>query len=506
MKPVSLVLFLTFTLPAFNAGHILPGVAEGERREQKVWAREGSSAILPCHLSPRKIRKSWKQLPDKTSVLWKRHGGSAHQEPHVVLEVGYSGLRKTALPMRPRVSVQDSTLRNGNFSLQINPVRSEDAGLYEALVAYDTEVQSCQVELGVITVTISPSSPVVENEPLLLSCNSSHRASLVETCWFHNGRPVPTSGTFCSLQGALSILRPATSDAGSWRCQLRYSDNEIISATYNLRILGFDGPTNPVVYAAAGSAADLPCTLSYLPSAFGINVVTARWSRLAGGHLQDWGISQNLSNRSFLLHLPAVGPGDAGQYHCAVSVGSKTISRDVTLAVVTVTPSIQGPVSEGSRLLLICGLTHPQGHERFQWKHLDSARTKSKLAAAISRNLEGHRSQMDPTLEIPQVSQKDMGTWECIVYGPEGRLGAVQYELQITGAQVSSPPTIFSGQVTFGLTLTLFFLLMVCVLALALQKRARPPAFPALEGMVAVTVSRKEMEENQKEKVQQTEC
>lgn len=90
-----------------------------------------------------------------------------------------------------------------------------------------------------------------------------------------------------------------------------------------------------MVYAAAGSAADLPCTLSYLPSAFGINGVTARWSRLAGGHLQDWGIPQNSSSRSFPLHLPAVGPGDAGQYHCAVSVGSKTISRDVTLAVVT---------------------------------------------------------------------------------------------------------------------------------------------------------------------------
>ncbi|XP_050771394.1 lymphocyte activation gene 3 protein [Gymnogyps californianus] len=504
MRPVSLVLFLTFTLLAFNAGHILPGVAEGESREQKVWARAGSSAVLPCHLSPRKM---WKQLPDKTSVLWKRHGGSAHQEPHMVLEVGCSGLRKTALPMRRRVSVQDSALRSGNFSLRINPVRSEDAGLYEAQVAYNTEVQSCQVELGVITVTLSPPSPVVENEPFLLSCNSSHRASLVETCWFHNGRLVPTSGTFCSLHGALSILRPTMSDAGSWRCQLRYSDNEIISATYNLQILGFDGPTNPVVYAAAGSAADLPCTLSYLPSGFGINAVTAHWSRLAGGHLQDWGTSQNSSSRSFPFHLPAVGPGDAGQYRCAVSVGSKTISRDVTLAVVTVTPSIQGPVSEGSRLLLICSLTHPRGHERFQWKHLDSAPTNSKLAVATSRNLKGHRPQMGPTLEIPQVSQKDTGTWECSVYGPEGRLGAVEYGLQITGAQVSSPPTIFSGQVTFGLTLTLFLLLTVCVLALALQKRTRPPAFPALEGMVAVTVPRKkEMEENQKEKIQQTEC
>ncbi|KAM9277886.1 lymphocyte activation gene 3 protein [Cariama cristata] len=507
MKTVSLVPFLTFTLLAFNAGHILPGIAEGESSGQKVWARAGSSAVLPCHLSPKKMWKSRKHLPDKTSVLWKRHGGSTHQEPHVVLEVGYSGLRKTALPMRPRVSVQDSALRNGNFSLRINPVRSEDAGLYEAQVAYNTEVRTCQVELGVITVTLSPPSPVVENEPLLLSCNSSHRASLVEACWFHNGLLVPTSGTFCSLHGALSILRPAMSDAGSWRCQLRYSDNEIISATYNLQILGFDGPTNPVVYAAAGSAADLPCTLSYLPSAFGVNVMTAHWSHLVGGHLQDWSISQNSSSRSFPLHLPAVGPGDAGQYRCAVSVGSKTISRDVTLAVLTVTPSIQGPVSEGSRLLLICSLTHPRGHEHFQWKHLNSAPTNSKMAVATSRNLEGHRSHVGPTLEIPQVSQKDMGRWECSVYGPEGRLGAVEYGLQITGAQVSSPPTIFSGQVTFGLTLTLFLLLTICVLALALQKRAWSPAFPALEGMFAVTVPRKkEMEENQKEKIQQTEC
>ncbi|KFV42158.1 Lymphocyte activation 3, partial [Tyto alba] len=111
-----------------------------------------------------------------------------------------------------------------------------------------------------LAVTLSPPGPVVENEPLLLSCNSSHRArlveQLVETCWFHNGRLVPTSRNFFPLHGALSILRPAMRDAGSWRCQLRYSDNEIISATYNLQILGFDGPTNPVVYAASGSAVD----------------------------------------------------------------------------------------------------------------------------------------------------------------------------------------------------------------------------------------------------------
>ncbi|XP_035199058.1 lymphocyte activation gene 3 protein [Oxyura jamaicensis] len=505
MRLVSLVLLPTFTLLVFSACSILPGAAD---REQKVWAREGRSAVLPCYLNPGKQGKVWKQLSDRTSVLWKRHRGSAHQKPHVVLEVEYTGLKKTALPMRPRVSVQDSALRSGNFSLRIDPVRSEDAGLYEAQVTYNTEVQSCHVELGIVTVTLSPPSPVVESEPLLMSCNSSHGASLVETRWFHNGRPVPTSKNVYSLHGALSIPRPSMSDSGSWHCQLRYSDNVIVSATHDLKILGFDGPANPVVYAAAGSAADLPCTLRYLPSALGISVVAAHWSHLAGGHLQDWVVSQNQSSRSFPLHLPAVGPGDAGRYSCVVSVGSKTIRRDVTLAVVTVTPGIPGPISEGSHLLLICSVTHLQGHERFQWKQLSSAPTNKKLAVGTSRNLKDHRSQNGPTLDIAQVSQKDVGIWECSVYGPEGRLGAVEYGLHITGAQVSSPPTIFSGQVTFGLTVTLFFLLMVCILFLALQKRARLPAsYPALEGIIAVAVpDKKDVEESQKETIQQTEC
>ncbi|NXG96487.1 LAG3 protein, partial [Loxia leucoptera] len=158
--------------------------------------------------------------------------------------------------MKPRVSLQDSSLRNGNFSLRIVPVRSEDVGLYEAQVKYKTEVHSCHVELGVITVTLSPPNPVIESELLSMSCNSSHRASLVETCWFHNEHLGPASRTFCFSSGTLSIFHPAMSDAGSWRCQLRFSDKEIISAMFNLQILGFDGPASPVVYVAAGSAAD----------------------------------------------------------------------------------------------------------------------------------------------------------------------------------------------------------------------------------------------------------
>lgn len=127
---------------------------------------------------------------------------------------------------------------------------------------------------------------------------------------------------------------------------------------------------------------------------------------------------------------------------------SAVFPKGIVFSSPAVTPSIQGPVSEGSHLLLICSLTHPQGHERFQWKQLDSAPTKSKLARATSHNLGGHSFQMGPTLEILHVSQKNTGTWECSVYGPEGKLGAVEYGLQITG-------TAPHGSVTKSCLLTL---------------------------------------------------
>ncbi|KGL75738.1 hypothetical protein N309_14091, partial [Tinamus guttatus] len=44
------------------AGKILSGRAEEEKRVQKVWARDGNSAVLPCYLSPKKLKNSWKQL------------------------------------------------------------------------------------------------------------------------------------------------------------------------------------------------------------------------------------------------------------------------------------------------------------------------------------------------------------------------------------------------------------------------------------------------------------
>ncbi|KAM9171190.1 lymphocyte activation gene 3 protein isoform 1-T1 [Pangshura tecta] len=498
--PLCLALVLLVT----NASSTSPGAPKGQR----VWAKVGDLVVLPCHLSPPELQRSWKQLYEKTAVRWERHGESSHKDPHMVLEVEYSGLLKRARSMMPRASVRETGFRQGDFSLRIEPLLSEDAGHYEALVRYGKETLRCQLELGMVTVTVNPPGLLVEMEPLLLNCNSSHPAKLVGMRWFHNGSLVPISSRFHSRHEALSISRPTVSDSGPWHCELTYSDDERVSASFNLQILGFSGPVSPVVYAAVGSAANLPCLLNQDPSASSILGVSARWSRLAEGDLKIWDISRNGSNWNFTLHLPEVGPQDAGQYCCAVSIHGTTITRDVTLAVMTVTPSIKGPVAEGSLLLLICSLTHFRGHEHFQWRQLSSGLSNGSSFEATPRSPAVQRYYLGSTLELTHVSQEDIGTWECSIHGSEGRLGAVEYELYITGAQLSGPHPILDGQTSFGLILLLFLLLVASILALVLQnRRIFSPAFPALERVVTTsTPGNAGKDEGQEGKSLQTEC
>lgn len=152
-----------------------------------------------------------------------------------------------------------------------------------------------------------------------------------------------------------------------------------------------------------------------------------------------------------------------------------------------VTPGIPGPISEGSHLLLICSVTHLQGHERFQWKLLSSDPTNKKGAMFTSHNLKDHRSQTGPNLDIPQVSQKDVGIWECSVYGPEGRLGAVEYGLQITGTiSCTSVTNLFFSPCSTALSFLLsvsphpsLLWLLISHLSVILSHLSVPPAAPS---------------------------
>lgn len=103
---------------------------------------------------------------------------------------------------------------------------------------------------------------------------------------------------------------------------------------------------------------------------------------------------------------------------CTISVSSfHSVTTNTEVAVVT----------EGSHLLLTCNLSHRTGSEHFQWRKLGFR----AWPATASRSAEV--SSWKSTLEFPAVSLSDAGAWECGVYGPEGLLGSIQYQLEIAG-------------------------------------------------------------------------
>lgn len=78
-------------------------------------------------------------------------------------------------------------------------------------------------------------------------------------------------------------------------------------------------------------------------------------------------------------------------------------------------------------MVLICNLSYYTGKEHFQWKWLDLESSNSSQSGS-SRPV-----KWGPIQEFHQVSSRDAGIWECSAHGPEGKLGSVQYHLEIAG-------------------------------------------------------------------------
>ncbi|XP_015264080.1 PREDICTED: lymphocyte activation gene 3 protein [Gekko japonicus] len=418
--PVTTLFFLSwsvaFSLLMTNARNVSSEAGE----EQRVWAEEGGRVVLPCYLESNNLGEVYKRL----SVRWEHRGGSSLQVHHMVLQVAPSGLKIKARSMMSRASVQDRDFLHGNFSLRIEPASNDDVGRYTARVKYGSKVHRCELRLDVASVTANPLGPLVESEPINLTCNSTLPEKPIKILWFRAGHLITTSGRFRVAEQSLFISRSMGSDSGPWICELTYAGGERVSATHHLQVLGFAGPTFPVVYAAAGSNAYLPCELNINPMDYDNSKVATRWSHVAGEDLKAKSNSHQENNRT--LHLPAVGPDSAGQYLCEVSINGTTISRNVTLVVMTVIPSTEGPVWEGSHLLLACHLSHPPGKAYFQWKWLGSG--LANRSEATSERLSSGWFR-----EFSKVSPEDAGVWECSVHSAEGMLGSVQYHLEIAG-------------------------------------------------------------------------
>ncbi|XP_044305592.1 lymphocyte activation gene 3 protein [Varanus komodoensis] len=501
-----LLLVWTTTLPLQLTNARYASCAVGEKC--RMWAEEGGPAELPCSLSPQKLAHSQEQLYRGLSIRWVRRENSSRKKYHLVLKVERSGLKKMAHSMMHRATVWDPGFLKGNFSLQIEPLLKDDAGSYEAIVRSGNEVWNCHLELGVVLVTASPPGPLVASEPFRLTCNSTHPGKPTKTSWFHAGLLIQNSGRFSSLDQSLFVSRSVQSDSGPWTCELTFADGERISATYNLRIIGFTEPTSPVVYAAAGADASLPCNLNYHPTDTGVPGLTVHWTREESKAKLP---PTHGNSGNFPLHLPAVGLNDTGCYLCKATIRSTTITKNVTLAVITVTQA----VTEASHLLLICNLSFYAGNERFQWKHLDEVDTNHSSPEVSPKRLEV--SRQGSTLEFSQVLPEDEGTWECRVHAADKLLGSVQHQLNITlsfGTKHPGPDPITYFKCPMNskhalICYKLHDLHLTQVSSLA-EGRAllsvSPRNFPALDRIVAATLPGKGVKDViQKEKALQTE-
>ncbi|KAL8202771.1 UNVERIFIED_CONTAM: hypothetical protein K2H54_025027 [Gekko kuhli] len=452
--------------------------------EQRVWAEEGGRAVLPCYLE-----NSLGEVYKRLSVRWERRGNRSPQVHRMVLQVAPSGLKIRARSMMSRASVRDQDFLHGNFSLRIEPTSNEDMGRYTARVKYGSKVHRCELRLDVASVTANPPGPLVESEPVNLTCNSTLPEKPIKIRWFRAGHLITTSGRFRAVDQSLFISRSMGSDSGPWVCELTYANGKRVSVTHHLQVLGFAGPTFPVVYAAAGSNTHLPCELNINPMDYNNSKVAIRWSHVAEEDRKAKSNSHQENNRT--LHLPAVGPDSAGQYLCEVTINGTAISKNVTLVVMTVIPSIEGPILEGSHLLLICNLSHPPGKAHFQWKWL--GRGSANRSEAASRSPE--RVSSSWIREFSKVSPEDAGVWECSIHNAEGMLGSVQYHLEIAGAQVAQQ-NVTPGKITYGLMTFLFLLVvLIAVLLTLLRRRTHSLNFPALDRLVAAALPRKEVKD-----------
>nr|XP_060616828.1 lymphocyte activation gene 3 protein [Anolis sagrei ordinatus] len=489
MSVLFLFWMVALSLQLANARNYFDATGE----ETQVWAKEGGQALLPCYLSSQKLESSWRQLYQGLTLRWVQHESSSHRKRRLILKVDPSGIKKWSRSMMHRLSIWDAGLLRGNFSLQINPLLTGDAGIYEMLVKYGSSVWYCQVKLGVVSVIANPPGLLVELGAVKLTCNCTRSEKPTKIRWFHAGLLLPTTGRFIFQDQDLLISRSFGNDSGTWLCQLIFADGEIISSTYELRVIGFAEKTIPVVYTAAGSDAHLPCILNYKPLDYGISDVAVHWKHMG----RREATSSHGNGRDFSLYLPAVGPEDAGQYLCEVTIQGTTIMQNATLAIMTVIRSSEGTVvTEGSHLMLTCNLSYHTGQERFHWHKLGSMPTESVSKKDLLR----------PTLEISPVSLSDAGIWECRVYGPDEMLGSVRHHLEITAAQVSSSEPVTPIEIIFGL-MAAFIVLVISVLALAhVRKRVTSSTFPALDMKVAATLpGKKGKVGDQEEKVLQVE-
>ncbi|XP_078506538.1 lymphocyte activation gene 3 protein [Lissotriton helveticus] len=460
----------------------------------RLFAEEGTTALLPCTLTARQLEAGRSGKYARVSAGWSKEEGQGKR----VLSVGSGGLLLRGRWIQPRASIQRSLFPSGDFSLRLNPIQYEDAGHYTGEVQYGEVRQKCCVLLHVIRVVANPSSLLAPGASVTLICTSTDPLSPAEVCWYQG--QVQRSCSRRLQPGWRELILHGVTEAhsGEWRCEHRYIDGSHAEARYTLQVQGFAAPTSDplTIYASVGSYVELPCILKHDPS----GDVRVHWT-----HTTPQGSSRTIvtsdetrqrqeasssrivlsahQRRNYSLSISSLWESDAGLYQCGLTFHRWQLTRNIRLVLVKVTSETPGLAREGTLVRLNCVLSEVFGNEQYSWTHLTPINNGEETKAGHTERWTQRKQHTGPLLELSPVSQEDAGTWICTIFAGNTSVAEAAYELQVTGAQYAGPVFALGGKISFAVALLILILLVLIALTiLALRNRRRRLShFAALE-------------------------
>ncbi|XP_040293049.1 lymphocyte activation gene 3 protein [Bufo bufo] len=387
----------------------------------------GGHVVLPCTMSKDLLEAGRRSSYPSSFVLWQRRD----RIPQTVHKLLPSGVTYTSRRARDRVLVPPSLTNQGIFSLHLNGLMEQDAGMYRAVARYGGSKQKCLATLRTIKLIQFPLGPLPENSSFNLTCRIvDPDSSSTSVRWIYNGILVQPSSRISVSGSRLYIHRLTLEDHGKWSCEV---DGARSSVT--LLVVGVSGLDPLSVYTAIGSSVELPCNITHLPVE---RRLPFHWSK----------DKKSINDNNQVVVLNHVRPEDAGTYQCDTTYKGQRLTRLMELRVIQVSPS--GPVftKEGSQLWLQCNISISTGKERFQW---------------IGPSLpDGQRKVIQGTVvDLPDVHTEDSGAWTCSVYGMNGILGELEHWVYVHAAQTAGVGSFTSWHVLLLLMIILVFCLAV---------------------------------------------